>query len=252
MSALLCTQDGDRHGPLVALVHGSMDRSTSFAKLARRLPDLRVLRYDRRGYAGSINAGVAEGVGGHVDDLLSVLAGRPATVVGHSFGGVVALATAERAPEVVRSVLAYEAPTPWAPWWPADSAGSVVMKPGDAADAAERFMRRMVGDRLWSRMPQQTRDLRRAEGRALVGELRALRVAEAPFRPDAIAVPVLAVCGSESAERHRRATTELAEAVPGATVHTIEGARHGAHLSHPDELATLVRQAVARTGERTR
>ncbi|CAN5495842.1 alpha/beta hydrolase [soil metagenome] len=247
---------GDAAGaPLVVVVHGSMDRSASFAKVQRRLAGFRVVRYDRRGYDHSVDAWVADGVDGHVDDLLAVLDGRRATVVGHSFGGVVALAAAQRAPEVVRSVLAFEAPMPWAPWWPARSAGSAALAGGTAtpAEAAERFVRTLAGDRFWERLPARVRALRQAEGAALVAEMRALRTGTAPFDSTTITVPVVAGRGTESVERHRRATAELAATAPRGELMTIEGAAHGAHLSHPDAFADLVRLAVRRVGvaERT-
>jgi pimeloyl-ACP methyl ester carboxylesterase len=38
----------------------------------------------------------------------------------------------------------------------------------------------------------------------------------------------------------------LGEHVPGAVVFEIEGAHHGAHLSHPDHFAAMVRLVVGR------
>src|SRR5262245_43021114 len=96
--------------PIVVFVHGSMDRSSGFARVVRHHPDVSTLRYDRRGYGRSLAAlgeGPGLGVDGHVDDLLTVLGGRAAVVVGHSFGGDVALSAAERAPGIVRAVVAY-------------------------------------------------------------------------------------------------------------------------------------------------
>ena len=73
---------------------------------------------------------------------------------GHSLGGVVALAFAARHPELVPAVVAYEAPMAWQPWWPsAAPAPRRSTAPGDEADAAERFMRRMVGDERWEGLP---------------------------------------------------------------------------------------------------
>jgi pimeloyl-ACP methyl ester carboxylesterase len=40
--------DGYR-GPVVVLVHGSLDRAASFSRVIRRLPDWGVVAYDRRG-----------------------------------------------------------------------------------------------------------------------------------------------------------------------------------------------------------
>lgn len=241
--------------PLVVLVHGSMDRAASFAKVQRRLADCRVVRYDRRGYDHSLDAGVADGIDDHVDDLLAVLDGRPATVVGHSFGGVIAVAAGQRAPHVVRSVLAFEVPMPWAPWWPARSAGAAALAPGATApeEAAERFVRALVGDRFWERLPPRVQVLRQAEGAALVAEMRSLRTGVPAFELAAVTVPVVAGRGGDSLERHCRAAAELAAGAPRGELVTIESAAHGAHLTHPDAFADLVRRAVDRVGvgERT-
>jgi pimeloyl-ACP methyl ester carboxylesterase len=45
-----------------------------------------------------------------VEDLVSLLAGRRAMLVGHSYGGNVALATVSRHPGLVRAVAMYETP----------------------------------------------------------------------------------------------------------------------------------------------
>lgn len=104
-------------GPLVALVHGAMDRSGGMLRVRRILqPTCRVLRYDRRGYARSLAAGPPASFAQQVDDLARLLDGRPAVVAGHSFGALVALGLAERRPELARAVVAYEGPKSWAPW----------------------------------------------------------------------------------------------------------------------------------------
>ena len=59
----------------------------------------------------------------------------------------------------------------------------------DPAAAAERFMRRLIGEARWDALPERTRATRRAEGVALVGELSDLR-AHAPWLPGAVTVPV--------------------------------------------------------------
>ena len=128
----------------------------------------------------------------NVDDLVALLGERPAVVFGHSLGGDVALAAAQRHPGLIRAVGAYEPPMPWEPWWPESTAGSEAIERAEKAgteEAAETFMRRMVGDELWKRLPATSRGERRAEGEALVGELVAMRDT-APYDPAAIEVPV--------------------------------------------------------------
>ncbi|MGQ0830331.1 MAG: alpha/beta fold hydrolase [Microthrixaceae bacterium] len=231
----------------VVLVHGSLDRSAAFARVQRHLHDLRVIRYDRRGYGRSVHAGASPTFGAQVDDLEGVVADRRVVLVGHSFGGVIALALAARRPDVVHSVVAYEAPMAWSRWWPTATAGSVAMASDrDPADAAERFMRAMVGDARWEALPARTRAQRRAEGPALVAELRSIRDPESPpYEPAAVPVPVIAAHGSESAAHHREAAVRLAELVPQGELVVVADAGHAVHLTHPAELASLTRRAIA-------
>ena len=83
----------------IVFVHGAMDRSTSFAKVRARLSAYETVAYDRRGYARSLGAGPARSFTGHVDDLEAVVDGHPCVLVGHSYGGNLALALAELRPK---------------------------------------------------------------------------------------------------------------------------------------------------------
>src|ERR1700736_1803866 len=105
-------------GRRAVLVHGSMDRATSFTRLMARLRDWSIVAYDRRGYAGSAEMGPPVSFDEQVDDLMAVLGAQPAVVFGHSFGGDVVLAAAEAHPEVIPAALVWEPPQPWFPWWP--------------------------------------------------------------------------------------------------------------------------------------
>jgi pimeloyl-ACP methyl ester carboxylesterase len=231
-------------GPVVAVVHGAMDRSSSFGRVVRHLAGVEVVRYDRRGYGRSAELAPARTIAEQVDDLLEVLAGRAATVFGHSIGGVVAVTAAAQAPDVVRSVLAYEAPAPWTDWWPAPPAADPPLAP---AEEAEAFMRRAIGDRYWERLPQRTREDRRAEGPALLADLASLQ-GSAPFDPELVSVPVLVAYGADTTWWHRRAAQELAAALSHSELVTVAGASHGVHLTHPTATADLVRRAIALGG----
>ena len=243
-------QTGPAGASRVVLVHGSLDRSTDFLRTMRLLDDLTVVRYDRRGYGRSLAAGVCAAFVEQVDDLVPVVDGRPSVVVGHSLGGVVALAFAARHPELVPAVVAYEAPMAWQPWWPQTTAGSAATAgDGDEAQAAERFMRRMIGADRWEALPERTKEQRRAEGPALVTELRSIRPpAPAPYDPERLTMPVIAAHGSESKPHHQETARALATAAPQGELVVVEGAGHGVHLSHPAAVADLVRRALARAG----
>lgn len=232
--------DGD--GPPIVLVHGTMDRASSFGRMARILFDRKVIGYDRRGYAKSIHLGPPTRFEEQVDDLVDVIGEEPAVLFGHSYGGTVALATAARAPESVVGVVAFECPLPWMDWWPSTSVGATAARtsatPGDAAEA---FMIRMIGERRWQKLPPSTREARRAEGATLVAELRHMRPPNpAPFDLRDISVPVVAAYGAQGAAHHRHSMLEIAGHVEGAQLVEVPESGHGVHLSHPAEAAALI------------
>ncbi len=239
-----------RHGnptaalPRVILVHGSLDRASSFARVVRRLDDLEVVTYDRRGYAGSRSVSPpALDLDRHVDDLLALVGTGPAVVVGHSLGGDVALGAAIEAPGPVTAVGAFEPPMPWLDWWP--RRGRAGLAGLDPAEYAESFFRRMVGPDSWDRLPEAFRAARRADGPALLAELMAIRGEDPPFDLGRLRVPAVFGFGSRTLEHHRRGVEALVGLVPGAEPFEITGAAHGAHLSHPDTFAEFVRRVLA-------
>ena len=239
---------GDPEAPLVVVVHGSMDRSAGLLRLSRRLDtEQRVLRYDRRGYGRSMGAGPPWTVEANIDDLEAVLeraSGPPAVVFGHSFGGNVALGLASRRPELLRGVVVYETPLSWLDWWPGNSAGAAAMAMDDPGDAAEAFMRRLVGDAIWERLPASKRAERRAEGPAMVAELTDLR-RRAPWDGDEIEVPVLALYGEHAREHHRAAMSGLSELVAGCRSAVVPGAGHAGPHTHVDAVTDAVAPFLA-------
>lgn len=252
MSGLWSEEAGAADAPLVALIHGTMDRSTGMVKLSRRLDDrFRVLRYDRRGYGRSVpreggSAGPFD-MATQVDDLVGLLDGRRVLLIGHSYGGNVALATASRHPALVVGVAVYEAPLSWEEWWPGSTAGSQARAmAGQPAEAAERFMRRMIGDAAWHALPERTRSTRRAEGPALVGELGDLQD-NPPWRAEAIRCPVTLSYGSRGAAHHREGMEFVHAGLPGSELIVLDGCRHDAPLRHAALFASAIVESLARS-----
>ncbi len=244
---------GDPDGVPVVLVHGAMDRGAAFLRATRLLSDLDWWVYDRRGYGRSRTEQPVE-LEGHVADLLEVVGlvvarrGRPVVVVGHSLGGTIALAAAQRRPDEVASVAAYESPLTWEPWWPRHGpGGGGALEDDEPEVAADRFMRRVAGEQVWESLPEATRNRRLEEGATLVAELSSARRA-APYDPAAITVPCVIARGAGTDEHRTRAAAELAATVPGAELVVVPDAGHGVHTGDPQAFADLVRRAVARAG----
>ncbi|MHB8319971.1 MAG: alpha/beta fold hydrolase [Acidimicrobiales bacterium] len=269
-------RDGSLVDHAVILVHGSLDRASSFRRVARRLEEFLVVTYDRRGYHHSralgVPADLPTDLPGHVRDLVEIgeeVARRAVnvTVVGQSFGGDVAIAAAISRPDLFKSLGAFEPPMPWYGFQnrSRDHRSTDSLRTSFNHDALERyasaanppplsndpetevvaFFSRMVGGDVWDRMPESMREERIKDGPALIGDLRSFRTA-APFEITDLKVPALFGRGGEkSAAHHREGVAWLASTVPRAAIYEIENAGHGAHLSHPNAFASFVRAALA-------
>jgi pimeloyl-ACP methyl ester carboxylesterase len=242
-------ETGDVDAPLIALVHGTMDRSAGLLRLSRGLDHaFRVLRYDRRGYGRSVSHPGPFGAEQQVSDLVGLLDGRRALVFGHSYGGNVALAAAAQHPELVVAVAVYETPLSWFDWWPGTTAGAAaIATQGDPADAAERFVRRLVSDARWEKLPPSTRAARRSEGPAMVGELVDLRE-HAPWSANRVTVPVVAIYGERGAAHHREGTEYLARELPDCHVVEVAEARHFGPNTHAAAVAAAIVDLASRVG----
>ena len=110
----------------------------------------------------------------------------------------------------------------------------------DLDGVAEWFMRRMVGDDTWEKMPAGIRDDRRAEGRALLADLRAIEPGvPPPYRPERVTAPRGGGLRRERPHRHRTAALRMADRAPDAELVVVPGADHGVHLSDPRAFADL-------------
>jgi pimeloyl-ACP methyl ester carboxylesterase len=106
--------DGPRDGAPVVLVHGVSGSLQTYGFLPSEIVDgRRVLRLDLRGHGRSEHAPgtyVLERYGEDVAALLRDEVGRPAIVVGHSLGGVVAWWLAQSHPELVAAAFLEDPP----------------------------------------------------------------------------------------------------------------------------------------------
>jgi pimeloyl-ACP methyl ester carboxylesterase len=211
--------------PLVVLVHGTRDEGASFDAVAAELEDVEVVTYDRRGWGQNpVWDGQPADLAEHADDLLAVMRERPATVIGHSMGGNVAIAAAIRRPDLFVSLGVWETAMPWAPWWQGEH---------------PRLIRRAI-----SRMEQKP------PGTPRQNHERRLFLAEATegLSPSYDLTRFTTRCvvgyGAATLPAFGPGMNALAEVI-GAEVFVLPGATHMAHREEPDGFARFIGRAIA-------
>jgi esterase len=105
---------GPEDGAPVVFLHGVSGSMRTYAWLPEEIAEgRRIVRVDLRGHGRSEHAPRAydiDSYGEDVADLLRETAGRPAVLVGHSLGGVVAWWVAQRHPELVAAAFLEDPP----------------------------------------------------------------------------------------------------------------------------------------------
>jgi len=224
--------------PLVVFVHGVLGHGRSFDRVAALLEAECTMRwYDRRGYASSMELpGAPSTVDQHIDDLVAVLDGRRAVVVGHSFGGVTAMGAAVRAPELVDALVLYETSVAWSPGW--DDADALMQGVFNADDPEGAALQLMLGP-AYDQLDDDARARRRIEARAFIAEEQSVRTGT-PYDVAEIRCPVVYGCSSDAVMPEVRSF--LAARIPRFEVVDVPDAGHHAHRSAPEAFADLVRR----------
>ncbi len=238
---------GRAPGVRVVLVHGAPDRARGFNAAVRALTEFSVTTYDRRGYgqqAGHPPPPTSD-IFEQAEDLIGVLDHTPSVVVGHSFGGVVAMAASIKAPELISALGVWEPPLVWTSWWPdgrMQEATASLAASRDVFKLGELYTRAAMGNAAWQALPPAQRSNYRAEGAALQADMRS--ILHEPFALDAVPAPVLVGCGSGDRGGYDHVARRLASFLP-AELFDVPGAPHFVHRKQPEVFAHFVRRAVA-------
>ena len=226
----------------VVLVHGALDRGMAFRAVVQRLHSYDTTVYDRRGYGASLAMGPAESLDDHVGDLLGIIDRTPSIVIGHSYGGLIAMLAAAQSPEVILALGVYEPPLPGIQM----SQDPTAQQPPTDPEHLVRWMyRRVVGESAFDRMSPNAQKALVAEAPALESDLRLVRDCGGPFNPSIVAVPTLVAHGAASIARHIERAEWLAAQLPQGSLLETPEASHGAHRTHPEHFAAFVKAAVA-------
>jgi pimeloyl-ACP methyl ester carboxylesterase len=249
---------GEEPGVPIVLLHATLSASLQLAGLARLLAARGpVLALDRRGSGASVVPVPRPlDVAVHVADVGALLDAEGVAagiLVGHSFGGVVALEAAARLPGRVRAVVAWE--PPYGPL--ADAATRVAFAAvaaaterafasGGAAAAAAAFLDGVAGDGAWAALPDRARAFLAAQGDgafadAALGGLDPAGLAR-------IAAPVTVLTGTASEPFYAPIARAVVAHIPGARLVTFDGFRHPAPITDPEPVAAAILDAIALAG----
>ena len=230
--------------PSVVLIHGTLTWGTACFERQRSLADrYRLLVVDRRGYGSSPDIAHSDYA---VDaaDIVELL-GEGAHVVGHSYGGVVAMLAAGYRPQAVRSLVLIE---PAALRLAADdpTVAATLQRLREAVasippDPSPAQYLRLSAEAMGVRMPELTPDHLRAARTAL--RERPSWDAQVPVEPLASATwPKLVITGSwDTASREywawvgeaMMACGRIVAERTGATLVRVPGAAHEPHREQP-------------------
>lgn len=185
----------------------------------------------------------------------------PVHLVGHSYGGGVALHLARRRPGRIRSLTLVEpsafhllrgagaAAQAWFEEIAAVAAAvSGALAAGDYRGGMARFVDYWSGPGAWQAMPPEARTRLVPRLAKVALDFRALFEEPARLADYAhLAMPTLLLCGERSPGPSRHIVAMLAGALSGARVERIPGAGHMSPLSHPDAVNAAILRHLRRT-----
>jgi pimeloyl-ACP methyl ester carboxylesterase len=241
-------------GEPILCIHGSGSSSALWAEAAVELAEHgRAIVYDRRGFARSERPEpYVTDVHEHADDaaaLIDALEAAPATVIGRSKGGEIAIDLALRYPDRVGALALLEGGpeslSESASRWLADLEEQVfTAAEADMSTVGETLLRGVVGDGGWEGLPAPVRQIFTANGPAIVAELRGGSLEVSADELASIAKPTLLVAGEDSPPAFAEVTHVMAAAMPSARLEWVEGG-HIIDPAHPVVLA-FVDEVLAR------
>lgn len=247
---LAYTQQGE--GSPILLIHGT-GGAAWFGSAARLARSHCVITFDRRGFGGSTGDVGADYLARQVEDaaeLIRHLNAGSASVVGHSWGGIVALGLTATYPELVGRLVLMEPvfhakkhPTP--AFLLAFIRIQLLRKVKGAEAATVAFLRfatrRADGGSTYDRLPAETRAELMSNASGTMAELDAGTGENLSEEKVAtIKTSVLLLEGAVSQRVFRNLSSRLAKTLPQAHVQVLPGASHLMQFDAPSDFERAV------------
>ena len=242
-------------GPLMVLIHGVGLRSDAWGGLLPMLEGhFRCVAVDMPGHGQSRPASSdASDLATYTARIAAFLEpfGRPAAVVGHSMGAMIALDLAIRRPELVTSVVALNA------IFQRDEAArdAVTARAASLSDHAVADPAAPL-DRWFGTSPtgpvREARDacegwLKNCDPKGYAAAYRVFAAHDGPD-PDDLArlhCPALFITGEDEPNSTPAMSRQMAELAPQGQAHVIPGAAHMAPMTHSAQIARIMRDALS-------
>lgn len=250
-------------GPTIVLAPGSCSTGAAWRPVLAHLAGVRAITTSLPGYGGTAERRIGSDrsiapVATALEEVVDRTGGA-VHLVGHSFGGLAALAVALRGLVPLLSLTIFEAPAPGALIGPAESAHlaqfrtmtdtyAAVHRAGKA-DAIGAMIDFYGGPGSWATMPETVRGYAAATTAVNLIDWESAYEFELGHRLSQLAdLPVCVAVGAQSHSAVIRANALIAERIPGASFDTIAGAAHFMIATHPAEVSALIDRRITSAG----
>lgn len=254
-------QDPGGDGPVVLFVPGSFSTPAAWRPVQKFLPpQYRCVSTSICGYGETAETrGTTDFDMSHETRVIGAVAaeiGKPVHLVGHSFGGTVALASVLAGVVEVRSIATFEAnPLDLLRAAGQDGLSADTRRMSDAyetavaageADAPKRIIDFWGGDGAYDSLPDAVQAYCRQTAYANVLDWHTcFGFDAAPEAYAALDVPVLLVRGAHTNDVIATITDQLAAVLPASRTEIVEDAGHFLISSHPQDCAALLTDFLA-------
>jgi pimeloyl-ACP methyl ester carboxylesterase len=255
-------------GPTIVLVPGSCSTGAAWRPIVAHLQSgFRCVTTSLLGYGGTAERRRRDDadIAAETDIVADVIrhTGGPVHLVGHSFGGLCALAVAMREPDLLLSLTILEAPAPevlrecgedqlYGEFRTMTAAYVGAYEAGDR-QAIERMIDFYGGAGTFQSWPQRVRDYAVTTTPAnLLDWTCAFGFALTPPILAKVTTPALVAWGDSSHPAAKRANALLGQHIPHAAVAEIPRAAHFMIATHPKQMAELIAHHITCSGHETR
>jgi pimeloyl-ACP methyl ester carboxylesterase len=250
--------------PLVLLHGGLVDSRAWRREIDAFSSEFHVIAWDAPGCGGSSDPPAAVTLDDYADTvaaLLDTLDVGPAHILGHSFGGGLALAVYERHPRLVRSLVLVSAYAGWSGSLPPEEVEERRQRAERNArrptqDWIDDFLATLFDETTPRHLVEQTREIMldtRPQG--MLPMLSAFANADLTDTLGRVAVPTLLLYGDNDQRSRRPVAEKMDAAIPTSRLVFLPGAGHNVHVEAPeafdDEVRSFLHQVATDTSAPT-